>query len=43
MKTIITKDLLAAMFLMAPVITLLAFATHKLALEVWCIAYGLIY
>ena len=43
MKTITTKDLLATMLLMTPVITLLAFATHKLALELWCIAYGLIY
>lgn len=43
MKTITIKDWLATMFLMTPVIATLAFATYKLALEVWCIAYGLIY
>lgn len=43
MEKINTKDWLATAFLMTPVIATLAFATYKLALEVWCIAYGLIY
>jgi hypothetical protein len=43
MKTIEKKDYLAGFVLLAPVIGILAFATYKLALEVWCIAYGLIY
>lgn len=29
--------------LIVPVVALGAFALYKLALEVWCIAYGLIY
>ena len=40
----ITKPEYAMLFLMlTPVITTLAYATYKIALEVWCIAYGLIY
>jgi hypothetical protein len=43
MKTITKKDYLAGLVALIPVISILAFATYKLALEVWCIAYGLIY
>lgn len=43
MKDITLKDWVATLFLMTPVIATLAFATYKLALEIWCIAYGLIY
>ena len=43
MKTIEKKDYLAGFVVMTPIIGGLAFATYKLALEVWCIAYGLIY
>ena len=43
MKTIATKDYLAVAVLMTPIITTLAYVSYKLALEVWCIAYGLIY
>jgi hypothetical protein len=43
MEDITLKDWLGGLFLMTPVITLLAFATYKLALEIWCVAYGLIY
>jgi hypothetical protein len=43
MKDITPKDWLGTLFLVTPVITLVAFAAYKIALEVWCIAYGLIY
>lgn len=43
MDTVTKKDILATLFLLTPVIATLAFATYKLALEIWCIAYGLIY
>jgi hypothetical protein len=43
MKTITKKDYLAGIVVMTPAIALLAFAAYKLVLEVWCIAYGLIY
>jgi len=43
MKDITIKDWLGTLVLMTPVISILAFATYKLALEVWCIIYGLIY
>ena len=43
MKTITKTDYMKVFLLMTPIITTLAFATYKLALEVWCIAYGLIY
>jgi hypothetical protein len=43
MKTITKTDWLATFALLTPVIAILAFATYKLALEIWCIAYGLIY
>jgi hypothetical protein len=43
MKEILTKKSLTALLMLAPIITVLAFASHKLALELWCIAYGLIY
>lgn len=44
MKTHIEKiDYLAVFLLATPLIATLAFATYKLALEIWCIAYGLIY
>jgi hypothetical protein len=43
MKTIMKKDYLARFVALIPIIGILAFATYKLALEVWCIAYGLIY
>jgi hypothetical protein len=43
MENITLKDWLGTLFLMTPVITLFAFAAYKIALEIWCIAYGLIY
>lgn len=43
MKQIVRKDLLVAGLVMTPIITTLAYASYKLALELWCIAYGLIY
>lgn len=44
MKESVKKiDYLAAFLVATPLIATLAFATYKLALEVWCIAYGLIY
>lgn len=43
MKTIMKKDYLAGFVAATPLIVILAYATYKLALEVWCIAYGLIY
>jgi uncharacterized membrane protein len=43
MKTMMKKDYLAGLVVMTPVISLLAFVTYKFALEIWCIAYGLIY
>ena len=43
MKEITLKDWLAMMFLMSPIVASLAFVTYKLALEVWCMVYGLIY
>ena len=36
-------DYLAAFVVSFPLISMVAFLTYKLALEVWCIAYGLIY
>ena len=43
MEKIDTKDWLAAAFLMLPIVASLAFVSYKLALEVWCMVYGLIY
>lgn len=43
MRTMTKKDWLASFMLMIPIITTLAYASYKLALEIWCIAYGLIY
>lgn len=43
MKEITIKDYLGAMVLMTPIIMSLAFVTYKLALEIWCMVYGLIY
>jgi hypothetical protein len=43
MKTIAKKDYLAGFVALTPIIGILAFVAYKLALEVWCIAYGLIY
>jgi hypothetical protein len=37
------SNVLAAFALVTPMIPILAYATYKLVLEVWCIAYGLIY
>jgi hypothetical protein len=37
------SNVLATFALVTPMIPVLAYATYKLALEVWCIAYGLIY
>lgn len=34
---------LATLALVTPMIPVLAFLAYKLALEIWCIAYGLIY
>jgi hypothetical protein len=36
-------DYLAAFVVSFPLIAMLAFLTYKLVLEVWCIAYGLVY
>lgn len=36
-------DYLAVFILAFPLVATLAFLTYKLALELWCIAYGLIY
>jgi len=36
-------DYLAAFLVSMPLLATLAFVTYKLALEIWCIAYGLIY
>ncbi len=36
-------DYMAALLVATPLIATLAFVTYKLALEIWCIAYGLIY
>lgn len=36
-------DYMAAFIVATPLIATLAFVTYKLALEIWCIAYGLIY
>jgi hypothetical protein len=35
--------LLATLALVTPLIPVLAYASYRLVLEVWCIAYGLIY
>ena len=43
MKAITKTEYAMLFFMLTPVITTLAYATYKLALEVWCIAYGLIY
>lgn len=44
MKENIEKlDYLAAFLVATPLIATVAFVLYKLALEVWCIAYGLIY
>jgi hypothetical protein len=43
MKTITKKDYLTGFVSLTPIIALLAFVAYKFALEVWCIAYGLIY
>lgn len=37
------QKFLATAVLVTPLIPVLAYATYRLALEVWCIAYGLIY
>ncbi len=37
------QKFLATAVLVTPMIPVLAFLAYKLALEVWCIAYGLIY
>jgi hypothetical protein len=37
------SNYLATFALVTPMIPVLAYAVYKLALEVWCIAYGLIY
>jgi|688.fasta_scaffold02113_43 hypothetical protein len=37
------SNVLATFALVTPMIPILAYATYKLALEVWCIAYGFIY
>jgi hypothetical protein len=37
------EKILATFALVTPMIPVLAYATYRLALEVWCIAYGLIY
>ena len=36
-------DYLAAFLIATPLIATLSFVTYKIALELWCIAYGLIY
>lgn len=43
MKDITFKDCLGALFLLTPVVATIAFAIYKLALDVWCIVYGLVY
>lgn len=44
MKNNVEKiDYMAAFLVAFPFISLLAFVIYKLVLEVWCIAYGLIY
>lgn len=43
MKAITKPEYAMLFFMLTPVITTLAYATYKLALEIWCIAYGLIY
>ena len=43
MKAITKTEYAMLFFMLTPVITTLAYATYKLALEIWCIAYGLIY
>lgn len=42
-KPITKPEYAMLFFMMTPVITTLAYATYRLALEVWCIVYGLIY
>jgi hypothetical protein len=37
------QKFLATAVLVTPLIPVIAYATYRLALEVWCIAYGLIY
>lgn len=37
------KESLTLALLATPLISALAYVSYKLALEVWCIAYGLIY
>lgn len=37
------QKFLATVALVTPMIPVLAFLTYRLALEIWCIAYGLIY
>lgn len=37
------QKFLATAVLITPLIPVIAYATYRLALEVWCIAYGLIY
>lgn len=37
------QKFLATAVLVTPLIPVLAYVTYRLALEVWCIAYGLIY
>ena len=37
------QKFLATAVLVTPLIPVLAYVTYKLALELWCIAYGLIY
>ena len=37
------SNYLAMLALVTPMIPVLAYTTYKLALEVWCIAYGFIY
>lgn len=37
------SNVLATLALVTPMIPILAFAAYKLALEIWCIAYGFIY
>ncbi len=37
------EKILATFALVTPMIPVLAYAIYRLALEVWCIAYGFIY
>lgn len=37
------SNFLGALALVTPMIPILAYAAYRLALEIWCIAYGLIY